>query len=430
MFNEENKFIEGLLSGANKFSNQRHIAAVRDGFIDLMPLTIIASFWVLINNMLLNPDTGLLNFIPNIGIFTEIGGYVYNATLGILAILIAFTTGSRLSRSYGQEGFVGGYTGVASFVTLLPSTVIVNSLEGDVFEVGGVLTQALTSATGMFLAIVASLIGVTVLSKLSEIEKLKIKMPESVPPTIAKSFNVLIPIFIVTLILAVFQFVVVIIFNTNIPDLITTFFQTPLVGSLQTLPGILLYVFLSNLLWAFGIHGTSILGSIGEPLMLTALQENIDALNAGNELPHIVTKPFIDAFGWMGGGGNLICLVIAILIISKREDYRTITKIGLIPSLFNISEPLMFGIPVVFNPLLAIPLIIVPSITISIAYIATNIGLISKTAAMIPWTTPPVISGFLATSGDWRAVILQVLLIILGTLIYMPFVRMTNKAKI
>src|SRR5699024_11762128 len=107
-----------------------------------------------------------------------------------------------------------------------------------------------------------------------------------------------------------------------------------------------------------------------------------------------------------------------------------LTKIGLIPSLFNISEPLMFGIPVVFNPLLAIPLILVPSITITIAYIATNIGLISKTAAMIPWTTPPIISGFLATGGDWRAVILQILLIILGTLIYMPFVRMTNKAKI
>ena len=133
MINEENKFIERLLSGANKFSSQRHISAVRDGFIDLMPLTIIASFWVLINKMLLNPETGLLNFIPNIGMFTEIGGYVYNATLGILAILIAFTTGSRLSKSYGQEGFVGGYTGVASFVTLLPSTVIVNNVEGDAF---------------------------------------------------------------------------------------------------------------------------------------------------------------------------------------------------------------------------------------------------------------------------------------------------------
>ena len=430
MFNEENKFVDGLMNGATKFANQRHIAAVRDGFIELMPLTIIASVWVLVNNMLLNPDTGLLRFIPNTGMYMDIGGYVYNATLGILAILIAFTTGSRLAKSYGQEGNIGGYTGVASFVTLLPSTAMVTSIDGETFEAGGVLTQGLTSATGMFLAIVAALFGVTLLSKLTKIEALKISMPESVPPTIAKSFNVLIPIFIVTLVFAIVQFLIVLLFDTDIPTLITTFFQTPLVGSLQTLPGILLYVFLSNLLWAFGIHGTSILGSIGEPLMLTALQENIDALNVGDELPHIVTKPFIDAFGWMGGGGNLICLVIAIMIISKREDYRTITKIGIIPSMFNISEPLMFGLPVVFNPLLAIPLIIVPSVTISIAYIATNVGLIAKTAAMIPWTTPPLISSFLATSGDWRAVLLQGLLIALGTIIYMPFVQMTNKVKV
>ncbi|TLQ04711.1 PTS sugar transporter subunit IIC [Marinilactibacillus psychrotolerans] len=430
MFNEENKFVQHLLSGANKFANQRHISAVKDGFIELIPLTIVASFWVLINNMLLNPDQGLLRFIPNIAAYAEIGNFVYNGTLGVLAILIAFTTGSRLAKSYGLDGTVGGYTGVTSFITLLPSTVMITTTEGETVEAAAVLTQGLTSATGMFLAIIASLVGVTLLSKCMSYDKIKIKMPDSVPPTIAKSFNVLIPIFIVTLILAFIQFIIVMLFETSIPDLITTFFQAPLVGSIQSLPGVLLYVFLSNLLWIFGLHGTSILGSIGEPIMLTSLQQNIDALNAGNELPNIVTKPFIDAFGWMGGGGNLICLVIAILIVSKREDYRTLTKVGIIPSLFNISEPMMFGLPVVFNPLLGLPLIIVPTVTISIAYIATSLNLISRTAVMIPWTTPPILSSFLATSGDYRAVILQMLLIVLGTFIYMPFVRMTNKANI
>lgn len=430
MYEEENKFVNGMMSVANKFANQRHIAAIRDGFIELIPLTIIASVWVLINNMVLNPVNGLLKFIPHISALSEIGNNVYNGTLGILAILIAFTTGSRLAKSYGQDGTVGGYTGVASFVILLPATVSVSSIGGEIFEAGAVLTQGLTSATGMFLSIIASLIGVTLLCKFISYEKLKINMPESVPPTIAKSFNVLIPIFIVTFILALIQFLISFTFQTNIPNLITTFFQAPLVGSIQSLPGILLYVFLSNLLWAFGLHGTSILGSIGEPIMLTSLQQNIDALQSGIELPNIVTKPFIDAFGWMGGGGNLFCLVIAVLLVSKRDDYRALTKISLVPSLFNISEPMMFGLPVVFNPLLGVPLIIVPSVTITIAYIATSIGLISKTSVMIPWTTPPVLSSFLATNGDWRAPLLQLLLIILGVLIYMPFVKMTNKAKL
>lgn len=161
--------------------------------------------------------------------------------------------------------------------------------------------------------------------------------------------------------------------------------------------------------------------------MMTAIQENMDALKNNTELPNIVTKPFLDAFGWMGGGGMLICLVIAIFIGSKRSDYRSITKVGVIPSLFNVSEPLMFGIPVVFNPLLGIPLVIVPMVTTGLAYFATSIGLIAKTSVLIPWTTPPILSGYLATNGDWRAALLQIVLLIIGVLIYLPFVFMTNK---
>lgn len=131
----------------------------------------------------------------------------------------------------------------------------------------------------------------------------------------------------------------------------------------------------------------------------------------------------------MGGGGMLFCLVIAILIASKREDYRSITKVGLIPSAFNVSEPLMFGLPVVFNPLLAVPLIVVPMITTTIAYVATSVGLIAKTSALIPWTTPPILSGYLATNGDWKASVLQVILLALGVVIYLPFVYLTNREK-
>ena len=259
-------------------------------------------------------------------------------------------------------------------------------------------------------------------------EKLKIRMPESVPPSIAKSFNVLIPAFLVTTILGLIEVLIVWVFATDIPTIIAKFFQAPLVASFQSIGGLVLYVFLSNLLWAFGLHGTFILGSIGEPIMLTAIQENMDALKNGEALPNIVTKPFLDAFGWMGGGGMIICLVIAIMIASKREDYRSITKVGIVPSLFNVSEPLMFGIPVVFNPLLGIPLIIVPIVTVTLAYYATALGLIAKTSVLIPWTTPPIISGYLATNGDWKASLLQVILIAIGVLIYIPFVKMANKA--
>jgi PTS system cellobiose-specific IIC component len=426
---QNNAFVDKLLYCANVFAQQKHIAAIRDGFITLIPVTIIASFWVLVNNLLLSPTNGLFRNVKWLVNLSAVGNQAYNATLGILAILIAYTIGVKLATSYKEDATIGGVIGVVSFFTLLPAEIAATTTAGKNVTVVTAFTQTESSATGMFLAIIASLIGVTLACKLNKIKALKIKMPEAVPPAIAKSFNVLVPTFLATLILAIVEYLVVVCLSTNVPDLIIKFFQAPLVGSFQTLGGILLYVFLSNLLWAFGLHGTFILGSIGEPVLLTALQQNIDALKAGNPLPNIVTKPFIDSFGWMGGGGMLICLVIAIYIGSRREDYRSINALGTLPSLFNVSEPLMFGLPVVFNPLLGVPLILTPVVTITIGYFATMIGLVSKTSVLIPWTTPPIISGYLATNGDWRASVLQLILIAVGVLIYLPFVRLANKGK-
>lgn len=415
-----------MLLVANKFSSQRHIAAIRDGFVALIPVTIIASFWVLINNLLLSPSNGLLKHFSGAARWMDLGNQIYNSSLGILAILIAATIGYKLAISYHEDGLFGAVMGVISFFLVLPAQNIVTDGNGKAFKAAA-FTQTQTSATGMFLAIIATLVSVTLLSKFLKMDVLKIKMHESVPPAIAKSFNVLIPVFLVTTIIGFVEVMIVWFANTDIPTIITKFFQAPLVASFQSIGGLWVYVFLSNLLWAFGLHGTFILGSIGEPIMMTALQENMNALKNNAQLPNIVTKPFLDAFGWMGGGGMLICLVIAIFIGSKRSDYRSITKVGLIPSLFNVSEPLMFGIPVVFNPLLGIPLVIVPLVTTGLAYFATSIGLIAKTSVLIPWTTPPILSGYLATNGDWRAALLQIVLLIIGVLIYLPFVFMTNK---
>lgn len=426
---DSNHFVQALLVGANKFSEQKHIMAIRDGFITLMPATIIASFWVLINNLVLGAN-GLLGKFTWAAKLTLIGGQVYNATLGILAILIAYTIGERLTRAYkGDDPSFGGVFGVISFFVLLPASLAVTTATGKNVTVAAIFSQNETSATGMFLAIISSLIGVTLLCKFNKIDKLRIKMPDSVPPALAKSFNVLIPAFLVSLIFGVVDFAVEVGLNTNWPDLIVKFFQAPLVGGFQSLAGILMYVFLSNFLWAFGLHGTFILGSIGEPVLLTSLQQNMDALKANAALPNIVTKPFLDAFAWCGGGGMILCLILAVLLASKREDYRTIAKVGLVPSLFNVSEPIMFGMPVVFNPILGIPLVITPLVTTTIAYFATAAGLVARTSVMTPWTTPAVISGYLATNGDWRASILQIILIAIGTLIYFPFVRFANRTK-
>ncbi|WP_412989330.1 PTS sugar transporter subunit IIC [Pediococcus siamensis] len=426
---DKRSFVQTMLVGANKFAGQKHIMAIRDGFIELMPATIIASFWVLVNNLLLGAN-GLFGKYAWASKFMGVGNQIYNATLGILAILIAYTIGYHLARSYKDANpTFSGVFGVISFFIMLPAVLSVTTNTGKNVNVAAIFSQNETSATGMFLAIIASLLGVTLLCKFNRNKHLLIKMPDSVPPAIAGSFNVLLPAFLVSLILGIVEFLIELTLNSNVPDLIVKFFQAPLIGGFQTIFGILVYVFLSNFLWAFGLHGTFILGSVGEPILLTALQQNMDALKNGNTLPNIVTKPFLDAFAWCGGGGMIICLIIAVLIASKRDDYRAIGKIGLVPSLFNVSEPIMFGMPVVFNPILGIPLVITPLVTTTIAYFSTALGLVAKTSVLTPWTTPPIISGYLATNGDIRASLLQVVLIVIGTLIYLPFVKFANRTK-
>lgn len=421
------RFIESLSIFAQKISNQKHIMAIRDAFAAMIPITIIAAFFLLVNNVLLDPKSGLLKGIPNVEHFLGIGTQIYNGTLGIMALMAAFLIGNFLAKSYGMEGRVEGVIAVAAYVVLIPANVPVTSTAGKSFEASGVLTQSMTSPTGMFLAIIAALISTTLLCKFSQSKRLKISMPESVPPAIAKSFNILIPSFLVLTILAIIEFSVVSIVNMSIPDIIVKVLQTPLVGGFQTLPGILLYVFLAGFLWVFGIHGAFVLGAISGPVLLTSLQQNIDALNAGKELPNIVTQPFLDAYVYMGGGGTIICLVIAIFIASKRPDHRMVTKFGLIPSIFNVSEPLMFGLPVVFNPIYGIPLVIAPLFSTTLAYFATSIGWVSNTYILTPWVTPPLISGYLATGGDIRGSILQLVIIVVGTLIYLPFVIASNR---
>lgn len=422
------KIIDGLSMFAGKLSAQKHIMAIRDAFVITIPIIIVSAFFLLINNVLLQPETGLLRSIPNSAKLLEIGNQVYNGTLGVMAILIAFSAGYSLAKAYGEDGILEAIISVCTYMILIPPQLMVTSITGESFEAGSVLTQAVTSSSGLFLALIASLTSVTLICKINKYEKIKIKMPDSVPPAIAKSFNTLVPAFIVLTIFAIIEFLTVLVTGESIPDIIVKVLQTPLVGGFQTLPGILLYVFLAGFVWVFGIYGAFVFGAISGPVLLTSLQQNIDALKAGEVLPNIVTQPFLDAYVYMGGGGTMICLVIAIFIASKRADYRMVTKLGLVPCLFNVSEPLMFGLPVIFNPILGIPLVITPLVSTTIAYFATKFGLVSYTSIVMPWVTPPVLSGYLATNGDIRASILQIVIIAVGVLIYLPFVLASNKA--
>ncbi|EGP5033292.1 PTS transporter subunit EIIC [Enterococcus faecium] len=428
---------EKMLPIVSKMSSQRHLLAIRDSFIVTMPLVMAASVMVLLNALIFSNAT--VQRILDLSPLAELASIVNNGTMSILAIIVCYNIGWNLATHYIQTGVIddpsfspvhAGILSTAVMFILMPLSSTVTLMDGNTAEATGVFLQSLTSSSGLATAMIAALVSTELFIKLAKMKSFKIRMPEGVPPAVATSFNSLVPEIVVILFFSVVVFTLNHTTGLNVPQLIELAIQTPLKAFVLSVPGILFLQFFSDFLWVFGMHGSSILAPIRQAPLLQSIQENMDAFSVGKEIPNIITEPFTNAFGLIGGGGCILPLVIAILWASKRQEQRSIAKFGLTTCLFNITEPIMFGLPVVMNPIYMIPCAIIPSINLVIAYAATSLGIISKTVAAAPWIAPPVIQSFIATGGDIRAAVLTVILIILDVFLFLPFVLAANKAKL
>ncbi|EGP5310994.1 PTS sugar transporter subunit IIC [Enterococcus faecium] len=428
---------EKMLPIVSKMSSQRHLLAIRDSFIVTMPLVMAASVMVLLNALIFSNAT--VQRILDLSPLAELASIVNNGTMSILAIIVCYNIGWNLATHYIQTGVIddpsfspvhAGILSTAVMFILMPLSSTATLMDGNTAEATGVFLQSLTSSSGLATAMIAALVSTELFIKLAKMKSFKIRMPEGVPPAVATSFNSLVPEIVVILFFSVVVFTLNHTTGLNVPQLIELAIQTPLKAFVLSVPGILFLQFFSDFLWVFGMHGSSILAPIRQAPLLQSIQENMDAFSVGKEIPNIITEPFTNAFGLIGGGGCILPLVIAILWASKRQEQRSIAKFGLTTCLFNITEPIMFGLPVVMNPIYMIPCAIIPSINLVIAYAATSLGIISKTVAAAPWITPPVIQAFIATGGDIRAAVLTVILIILDVFLFLPFVLAANKAKL
>lgn len=428
---------EKMLPIVSKMSSQRHLLAIRDSFIVTMPLVMAASVMVLLNALIFSNAT--VQRILDLSPLAELASIVNNGTMSILAIIVCYNIGWNSATHYIQTGVIddplfspvhAGILSTAVMFILMPLSSTVTLMDGNTAEATGVFLQSLTSSSGLATAMIAALVSTELFIKLAKMKSFKIRMPEGVPPAVATSFNSLVPEIVVILFFSVVVFTLNHTTGLNVPQLIELAIQTPLKAFVLSVPGILFLQFFSDFLWVFGMHGSSILAPIRQAPLLQSIQENMDAFSVGKEIPNIITEPFTNAFGLIGGGGCILPLVIAILWASKRQEQRSIAKFGLTTCLFNITEPIMFGLPVVMNPIYMIPCAIIPSINLVIAYAATSLGIISKTVAAAPWITPPVIQSFIATGDDIRAAVLTVILIILDVFLFLPFVLAANKAKL
>lgn len=420
-----------LVPLAIRLNSQRHISAVRDAFITAFPLTMAGSIILLINFTILDPNgfiADLLNLnkiFPNLAEAQQIFTPVVNGTTGIMSIFVVFLIARNLTKTLGGDDIFAGITALGAFFIMYPPYV-------ETVDGGSALSTGFLGAQGLFVAMLVALVTGELFHKLTNNKRLRITMPEQVPENVARSFSNLIPIILILVIFSVSNFLISLIAPEGINELIFRLIQAPLQDLGGNLFTIILFAFLSNLLWILGIHGPNTLAAVRDPIFTPMGLANLDFI-AEHGTTVGVPYPFNwgslnDGFGNYGGSGMTLGLVIAIFIFSRRDDYKSIARLSIAPGLFNINEPVVFGLPIVLNPIMMIPFILTPIVNIIIGYVAINTGFMNPIGYSVPWTTPGPLIPFLGSGGDWRGLVVGLFCTLVSVIMYAPFVIAANKA--
>ena len=423
-----------LLPFAVKIGRQPHINAIKNGFIKLMPLTLAGAMFVLINNVFLSFGEG--SFFYSLGIrlepstieivenFKAIGGNVYNGTLGIMSLMAPFFIGAALAEERKVDAMAAGLLAVAAFMTVTPYSV------GDAYAVGANWLGGANVISGMIIGIVVAELFTFIVRR-----NWVIRLPDSVPTSVSRSFSAVIPGFIILSIMGIISFGLTH-WGTNFHQIIMNTISTPL-ASLGAVVG-WAYVLLVPLLWFFGVHGALALSALDSAIMTPWALENVAiyqqygsveaAIEAGKTF-HLWAKPMLDSYIFLGGSGATLGLILAIFIASRRADHRQMAKLALPSGIFQINEPILFGLPIIMNPIMFIPFILISPLLAAITVTAYYFGIIPPMTNIAPWTMPTGLSAFFNTNGSVAAFLLAIVNLGVATLVYLPFVMISNKAQ-
>ena len=414
MFDKMATFLDKNLSTPMaKLSEQRHLRAVRDGIIATLPIVIVSSLFLVIaflpNQM--PASWGIAQFIKaNVGRIL----LPYRMAMYIMTLYAVFGIGFSLAKSYDLDGLSGAILSELAFLlTVVPVSLPEASEEiknlaasnqalADYLKAipsGWHLGMSYIGSDGMFVGILTAFFAVEIY-RFTQKSGFKIRMPEQVPASVARSFEALTPTVIILLIVST----ICMWLGINVHGIVGAVIR-PIVHVADTLPSVLFLTFLDSFFWCFGIHGSSVVGSVTRPIWLVLLEQNSNALAAGVPIPNIAPEAFYQWFIFIGGSGTTIGLAILLLFKSKSQYGKTLGKVAFVPALFNINEPMIFGCPIILNPVLLIPFVLTPTICAIIGWIATELGLVNRVVASAPWTLPGPIGAFLATNGDIRAFI-------------------------
>lgn len=416
------KFIEFM----GEFAQIRAVAALRDGFIMTTPFTICGSVFLLLANL---PLPGYPEFMASIfgSDWTAPLNAVAGGTFSVLALIVVLSITYKFVENEGCDAIMASILALSTFLILMPPTIV--SKGGE--TVGDIIPKAWAGSNGVITAIFIAFF-VSYVFCYCEKNHIGVKMPDSVPQGVAKAFTALVPGMIFFTTASVLYGLCHYIGATTVPELIFKVIQTPLQGLSDSLAGGTIIVGLQSILFWAGIHGPNVVGGVVGPLLIANSLDNQHLIDMGmtllnNPQAKIMTCQINDVFVKSGGCGLTLGLLIAGVFTARSQQLKSLMKMAFVPGLFNINEPIIFGLPIVFNPYLLVPFVLVPLLAMLVTYFSISLGFMAPFSAIqVPWTTPPIIAGFLL--NGWQGAVVQIVNLAIATAIYFPFLRAQDNA--
>lgn len=424
MMNTFESLAQRLMPIANAIGNQRHLQAIRNGLISILPLTIVGSFFTILLNL---PVPGYTELIAP---YLAVLDVPFRFTVGLMSLYASFTIGAYLSESYKLDKITGGFLSMmATLLMVVPVNIDKGTdVLGKAVVAGRYIPITPLGSQGLFGSIIGALLAVEIYH-FCKAKKLEIKMPDGVPPVVGESFAALLP----TLLVVIAFWLPRHFFNIDINGLLSMLIsplKVFLVGN--NLFGGIITQFLICLFWVLGIHGHAVLGPIIRPFWDQAIIENAELFQGGMSafhLPHIFTEQFFQWYAQMGGTGATLALVV-LFFFSKSKYLKQLGRLSILPGIFNINEPVIFGTPIVMNPVLAIPFIIVPIVNTIIIYIVTILGWMPRMMVKPPFSIPAPLGALITTNWNWVAFVMVFVCFFVSLAIYYPFFKAFEKSQI
>lgn len=411
---------EKLVPLAIKLDQNRYLTAIKDGFFAVMPLLIIGSLFLLIPNI---PSESYQDFMAS-KLGENWSDYIlipFNATMNLMTLFVIIGMAKSLGRSFKLDDLTSIITALVAFIILTPMGELVN-------DAGEGLPVNNFTATGLFVGIFATILSIKVFSLVKDKDWI-IKMPGNVPSNVETSFSALIPELFVIILFTIFRIIFSFTVFGTVQNFVYSILQKPLTNIGGNLIFLIIIVIIQQILWMFGIHGSNVTDGITKPIMFAQTAENAEAFSAGLQPPNILNYQFYSNYVNIGGAGATLALVLIILFWAQSERFKSLGKLSIGAGIFNINEPIIFGLPIVLNPIMMLPFIIVPLVNILLTYLVMSIGIVPIANGInIQWTTPPILSG-LIVSG-WQGALHQILLVIIDGLIYYPFFRVVDRLEL